>query len=54
MADVVRGGIAAARIGLKDQPSALDVLDRVTVEAEDTGVRVEGFLTPEFLASTGD
>lgn len=51
VADVVRGGISAARIGMKDQPSALDVLDRVEVEAEDEGVRVEGFLTPEFLAA---
>lgn len=53
VADVVRGGISAARIGLKDQPSALDVLDRVEVEAEETGVRVEGFLTRDFLADAG-
>ncbi|WP_420453961.1 hypothetical protein [Rubrivirga sp.] len=52
VADVVRGGISAARIGLKDEPSALDVLDRVEVVSEDAGVRVEGFLTPEFLAQT--
>lgn len=51
VADVVRGGISAARIGMKDQPSALDVLDRVEVEAEDEGVRVEGFLTQDFLAA---
>ena len=51
VADVVRGGISAARIGLKDQPSALDVLDDVEVDAEDAGVRVEGFLTPAFLAA---
>lgn len=51
VADVVRGGISAARIGLKDEPSALDVLDGVEVEAEDAGVAVEGFLTPEFLAA---
>ena len=50
VADVVRGGISAARIGMKDQPSALDVLDRVEVEAEGEGVRVEGFLTTAFLA----
>ena len=54
VADVVRGGISAAKIGLKDEPSALDVLDRVEVEAEDAGVRVEGFLTPEFLAAVHD
>ena len=51
VADVVRGGISAARIGLKDEPEALDVLDGVEVEAEGAGVRVEGFLTPGFLAS---
>ena len=51
VADVVRGGISAARVGLKDEPSALDVLDRVDVEAETAGVRIEGFLTPEFLAA---
>jgi hypothetical protein len=49
VADVVRGGISAARSGLKDRPSALDVLDRVEVEAEGDGVRVEGFLTSAFL-----
>ena len=52
VADVIRGGISAARVGLKDQPSALDVLDDVVVEAEADGVRVEGFMTTEFLAST--
>ena len=51
VASVIKGGIAAARVGLKDEPSALDVLDEVEVEAEDAGVRVEGFLTTEFLAS---
>jgi len=50
VADVVRGGISAARSGMKDRPSALDVLDRVEVEAEGDGVRVEGFLTSAFLA----
>ena len=54
VADVVRGGISAARIGLKDEPSALDVLDNVEVEAEDAGVRVEGFLTRAFLAAAHD
>ena len=53
VADVVRGGISAARIGLKDEPSALDVLDNVEVDAEDAGVRVEGFLTRDFLAAAG-
>ena len=54
VADVVRGGISAARIGLKDEPSALDVLDRVEVDSEDRGVRVEGFLTRDFLAAAHD
>ena len=52
VADVIRGGIAAARVGMKDEPAALDVLDDVEVEAEDGGVRVEGFLTPAFLAAS--
>lgn len=51
VADVLRGGISAAKIGLKDEPAALDVLDRVEVDAEGTGVRVEAFLTGDFLAS---
>lgn len=51
VADVVRAGLSAARIGMKDEPSALDVLDDVEVSAEAEGVRVEGFLTPAFLAS---
>ncbi len=54
VADVVRGGIAAARAGLKDEPSALDVLDDVEVVSEDAGVRVEGFLTPAFLAQSAN
>ena len=49
--DVVRAGLSAMRIGMKDEPSALDVLDGVDVTAEAEGVRVEGFLTPAFLAS---
>ncbi|MEM0961861.1 MAG: hypothetical protein AAGK21_04860 [Bacteroidota bacterium] len=52
VADVVRGGIAAARVGMKDQQAALDVLDRVEVDTEDGGVRVEGFMTQEFLKTT--
>ncbi|WP_412067469.1 hypothetical protein [Rubrivirga sp. IMCC43871] len=52
VADVVRGGISAARIGLKDQPEALDVLDDVDVNAEAEGVAITGFLTPDFLALT--
>ncbi|WP_412062978.1 hypothetical protein [Rubrivirga sp. IMCC45206] len=52
VADVVRGGISAARIGLKDQPEALDVLDDVDVDAEADGVAISGFLTPDFLAAS--
>ena len=51
VADVIKGGIAAARVGMKDEPAALDVLDDTEVEAEDGGVRVEAFLTPAFLAT---
>lgn len=52
VADVVRGGISAARIGLKDEPDALDVLDGVEVDAEDQGVRIQGFLTQDFLMAS--
>ncbi len=51
MADVVRGGFSAAKLGLKDQPAAFDVIDRVEVDSQRDGVRIEGFLTPDFLAS---
>ena len=54
VASVIKGGIAAARVGMKDEPSAIDVLDDVEVKAEDAGVRVEGFLTTDFLASARD
>lgn len=52
VADVIRGGIAAARAGMKDEPATLDVLDAVKVKAEDGGVQVDGFLTPAFLAAS--
>ena len=54
VASVIQGGIAAARVGLKDEPSALDVPDDVEVDAEADGVRIEGFMTPDFLASARD
>ncbi len=54
VADVVRGGLSAARVGLKDQPALLDVLDKVDVEGETGGVRIEGFLTQDFLSTAGD
>ena len=49
VADALRGGIAAAKMGVKDEPAALDVLDRAEVEARDGGVEVEAFLTTDFL-----
>ncbi|WP_424520061.1 hypothetical protein [Rubrivirga sp.] len=51
VADVVRGSLAAARVGLKDQPAVLDVLDRVEVDSDRDGVLIEGYLTPEFFAT---
>ena len=51
VADVLRGGLSAAKIGLKDEPAALDVIDRVEVDPEAAGVRVQAFLTGDFLAS---
>lgn len=51
VADAIRGGVSAAKMGLKDQPAVLDVLDRVEVNAEDEGVGVGAFLTTEFLTS---
>ena len=49
VADALRGGIAAAKMGVKDEPAVLDVLDRAEVEARDGGVEVEAFLTTDFL-----
>ena len=51
LADVVRGGLSATKVGLKDQPAVFDVVDQVAVEAERDGVQIEGFLTPAFLTS---
>ncbi|GAB5534257.1 MAG: hypothetical protein Rubg2KO_05060 [Rubricoccaceae bacterium] len=51
---VVKGGVAAARLGMKDEPSAVDVLDRVQVSERNGGVDVEAFLPSEFLASVRD
>ena len=49
VADALRGGIAAAKMGVKDEPAALDVLDRAEVETTAGGVTVEAFLTTDFL-----
>ena len=54
VADALRGGIAAAKMGVKDEPAALDVLDRAEVEARDGGVEVEAFLTTDFLRAARD
>ena len=50
LADVFRGSIAAARMGVKDEPAALDMLDGVRVADRDGGVDVQAFLSPAFLA----
>ena len=54
VADAIRGGVAAAKMGVKDRPATLDVLDRVEVEPEGDGVEVEARLTEAFLASVRD
>ncbi len=54
MADVVRGGFSAAKVGLKDRPAAFDVVDRVEVTSKRDGVQIDGFLTPDFLATVHD
>lgn len=54
VADAIRGGVAAAKMGMKDQPAALDVLDRVDVETASDGVRVQARLTDGFLAAVHD
>ena len=51
LADVLRGGLSAAKIGLKDNPALFDVVDRAEVDARADGVSVSGFLTTEFLAT---
>lgn len=54
LARVVKGGVAAARMGMKDEPGAVDVLDRVDVSEGNGGVDVEAFLPSSFLASMRD
>ncbi len=51
---VVKGGLAAARLSMKDEPNAVDVLDRVKVTEQGGGVDVEAFLPSSFLASVSD
>ncbi len=50
LADVLRGGVSAARMGAKDEPAFLSALDDVEVETADGGVTVEAFLTTALLA----
>ena len=49
-ADVLRGGVSAARMGAKDEPAFLTALDGVEVETADGGVTVEAFLSTALLA----
>lgn len=50
LADVLRGGVSAARIGAKDEPAFLSALDGVEVETAQGGVTVEAFLPTALLA----
>ena len=54
LADVLKGGVAAARAGLKDEPGAIDMLDDVDVKTRDGGVGVDAFVPSSFLASLHD
>jgi hypothetical protein len=54
VADLIRGGVSTAKMGMKDEPATLDVLDGVEVEAQDDGVAVQARLTSAFLASARD
>lgn len=49
VADALRGGIAAAKMGASESPAAFAVLDRAEVEARGDGVEIEAFLTTDFL-----
>ena len=50
LADVLRGGVSAARMGAKDEPAFLSALDGVEVETAAGGVAVEAFLPTALLA----
>ena len=49
-ADVLRGGVSAARMGAKDEPAFLSALDGVEIAPADGGVAVEAFLSAALLA----
>ncbi len=51
LADVMRGGVAAARMEVKDEPAALDALDSVRITTAGDGVYVQAMLSPAFLAA---
>lgn len=51
LADAMRGGVAAARMGVKDEPAALDALDSVRITTATDGVDVQAALSPAFLAA---
>ena len=50
LADVLRGGVSAARVGASDEPAYLKTLDGVTVSSVTGGVDVEAFLPTAFIA----
>ena len=50
LADVLRGGISAARVGAADEPAMLRALDGVTVAPVTGGVDVEAFLPTALIA----
>ncbi|HEX9950214.1 MAG TPA: hypothetical protein VGB53_00460 [Rubricoccaceae bacterium] len=50
LADVLRGGVSAARVGAADEPSFLSALDAVEVDEVTGGVTVEAFLPTALLA----
>ena len=50
LADVLRGGVSAARVGAADEPAFLSALDGVEVNEATGGVTVEAFLPTALLA----
>lgn len=50
LADVLRGGVSAARVGSRDAPAFIRALDDVEVASAQGGVTVEAFLPTAFLA----
>ncbi|HEX8299935.1 MAG TPA: hypothetical protein VF594_12305, partial [Rubricoccaceae bacterium] len=50
LADVLRGGVSAARVGAADEPAFLSALDGVEVDEATGGVTVDAFLPTALLA----